>query len=269
MTATALTSNHLYRMRRERALALIPLHPHAEEMLRLAAALAEVQADLAVAAGSAIATGSEPAGAAWVAAIAVPRVLDALPGAAPAALVEAASELRDPARSLAAVEAYLAGAELAPAQRFVARAAATPYLEARRDSTAISPRAGDGDPRLNCPWCDAPPQLSYFAASGEALVTGPRRLVCSRCSGEWDFPRMTCAACGEHDTGRLLVLADPERFPYLRLDACRSCERYLVNVDLGRSPEAVPLIDELVALPLDLHANQIGLTKVTPNQMGF
>ena len=38
---------------------------------------------------------------------------------------------------------------------------------------------------------------------------------------------------------------------------------------MERDPRAVPEVDELVALPLDLHAADQGLTKVTPNLMGF
>ena len=58
-------------------------------------------------------------------------------------------------------------------------------------------------------------------------------------------------------------------FPHLRIDACASCERYLLDVDLGRDPRAVPEVDELAALPLDLYAAERGLSKITPNLMGF
>src|SRR5438477_6970485 len=45
----------------------------------------------------------------------------------------------------------------------------------------------------HCPNCGGLPQLSNFAVSGEALVSGPRYLVCSRCANNWTFSRMTCA----------------------------------------------------------------------------
>ena len=50
---------------------------------------------------------------------------------------------------------------------------------------------------------------------------------------------------------------------------CATCQRYLIDVDLERDPRAVPEVDELAALPLDLYAADQGLTKVTPNLMGF
>jgi len=62
---------------------------------------------------------------------------------------------------------------------------------------------------------------------------------------------------------------EPARFPHLRIEACATCERYVIDVDLGRDREAVPDVDELAALPLDLFAADCGLTKITPNIMGF
>jgi hypothetical protein len=58
-------------------------------------------------------------------------------------------------------------------------------------------------------------------------------------------------------------------FPHLRVDACGGCQRYLIDIDLGRDARSVPEVDELVALPLDLYAAERGLSKITPNLMGF
>jgi hypothetical protein len=65
------------------------------------------------------------------------------------------------------------------------------------------------------------------------------------------------------------VAGPPPVFPHLRVEACASCQRYLLDVDLGRDARAVPEVDELAALPLDLYAAEHGLVKVTPNLMGF
>jgi FdhE protein len=73
---------------------------------------------------------------------------------------------------------------------------------------------------------------------------------------------------GDRDTaGR--AGAEAPTFPHLRIDACASCQRYLLDVDLSRDPRAVPEVDELAALPLDLYAAGRGLSKITPNLMGF
>ena len=121
----------------------------------------------------------------------------------------------------------------------------------------------------SCPACGGPPQVSVFVDSGEALVTGQRRLVCGRCANEWVYPRMTCVACGETESSNLVVLADPQQLPHLRIDACERCKRYIVSVDARLEGHAVPVVDEIAAIPLDIAAADRGFTKVTPNLMGF
>ncbi len=108
------------------------------------------------------------------------------------------------------------------------------------------------------------PQLSFRAAPDEPLVAGRRELMCAWCKHSWPFSRNVCPLCGEKTT----AYADREVFPHMSIDACASCERYLIEVDLGRDRHAVPEVDELAALPLDLYAAERGLTKITPNLMG-
>ena len=43
---------------------------------------------------------------------------------------------------------------------------------------------------------------------------------------------------------------------------------YLQLVDLGRDPEAIPEVDELAGLPLDLWAQERGYRKLCPNLAG-
>ena len=75
-------------------------------------------------------------------------------------------------------------------------------------------REGDADERL--PALRRPPQLSYLAESGEALVSGPRQLLCCRCGESWISQRMTWRRCGEQSTSKPPIFADAERFPHLR-----------------------------------------------------
>jgi formate dehydrogenase maturation protein FdhE len=79
---------------------------------------------------------------------------------------------------------------------------------------------------------------------------------------------MTCASCGEPSGARLPIFQEREQFPHVRVDGCKSCNRYLLTVDLRRDPRAVPMVDELAALPLDLYAIDQGLMKITPNLLG-
>jgi formate dehydrogenase maturation protein FdhE len=184
-----------------------------------------------------------------------------------------------------ALAGWLAGAELDPVDRYLARASLAPPLEAlgdRAGAACVREEAGEG---ALCPCCGGPPQLSCVADSGESLVSGRRSLLCARCGSSWDHTRSTCPACGESDEGRLLVYAErwegpvsvngngdggaPAVFRNLRISGCETCSRYLIEIDLARDGRAVPEVDELAALPLDLYAADQGLTKVTPNLMGF
>jgi len=58
-------------------------------------------------------------------------------------------------------------------------------------------------------------------------------------------------------------------FPHIRIEACESCRRYLLSIDLATDLAAVPVVDELAAIPLDLYAREQGFSKITPNLMGF
>jgi formate dehydrogenase maturation protein FdhE len=55
----------------------------------------------------------------------------------------------------------------------------------------------------------------------------------------------------------------------VRGDGSDTCRRYLVTVDGRKDPAAVPIVDELVALPLDLHVRERGFSKIVPNLMGI
>ena len=105
----------------------------------------------------------------------------------------------------------------------------------------------------------------------EPLLSEPRRLLCSRCSEVWNYSRAACAFCGETESSRRPLYTEENGLlsPHLAVDACLSCRHYLIDVDLGRDRDGVPEVDELAALPLDLFAADQGLTKITPNIMGF
>ena len=246
--------------RRRRAIHLAERWPHAEEMLRLYGALLDVQEP-----ASRDARGERPGPDAlpgYVAARVVPAVVAVTVAAGPRALADALRPpLRDPE---AAVRRWLAGESQSATEEYVARAATAPVLEALGAAGLPRPAVDGG-----CPHCGGRPQLAYVTESGESLLTPPRRLLCCRCGGAWVHARLTCAACAERASARLPIFADEERLPALRADACESCHRYLITVDVRRDPAAVPEVDELVALPLDLHARERGFVKIVPNLMGI
>jgi hypothetical protein len=258
--------------RRRRAEALRDRHPFAAELLTLYVALLDAWDTV----------DERPPDPAelprWAAARVVPAVVAATVAAGPPALREA---VRSRSHVEDALAGWLAGAPLDPVDRYIARASLTPVLEALGERAGGACLPGVGGER--CPRCGGPPQLSYLAASGESLVSGPRSLLCARCGSSWTCSRSVCPACGEDREARLSVYAEHWHGPvsgrrdgngqpvfgHLRVAACSTCSRYLIEVDIARDAFAVPDVDELVALPLDLYATDQGLTKVTPNLMGF
>jgi FdhE protein len=226
----------------------------------------------------------------------LPKIIEASITSGPPAMTDSILEGFHDSDFEPVIEAWLRGEELGAVQRYLARAAAGPVLEALSlVSASASATAARDD--LHCPKCDGLPQVGYFAASPENLVTAHRYLECSRCATAWAFPRMTCAGCGEVDTAKLTVLGEvgtaqaersgkliksqqdesgaaapappPAHFPHMRIDGCRTCKRYILTVDLERDGRAVPVVDEIAAIPLSLYAAERGMNKIVPNLMGF
>lgn len=251
--------------RRRRAHALLERQPFAAELLRLYGALLDVQER---AFHRALDERPDPLTLTrYVADQVIPDVAEATVASGPpplAAAVPARLREADPAGFVAG---WLAGEPQEPVDRYLARAASGPVLEALGPAAGAACRASVSE--NGCPRCGGLPQVSYFTESGEALVSSPRMLLCCRCGESWIYQRMTCVACGEQATAKLPIFGDGDRLPHLRADACETCRRYLITVDLRRDPEAVPVVDELVALPLDLYAQERGFAKITPNVMAI
>jgi hypothetical protein len=271
--------------RRRRAAALQVCHPFAAGVLTLYLALLAVHEDAWDAVRESPPDPEELPR--WAGSRVLPAVVDATLAAGPPALRESVRSRPAEAHHEALV-AWLADTELAPVDRYLARASLAPVLE------ALGERAGAACARTReskegcCPRCGGPPQLSCLASSGESLVGGPRSLLCARCASSWSCSRSVCPACGESEDAQLSVYAERLEgpvvsgngkgdgdadggpvFPHLRIAGCATCGRYLIEVDLARDARAVPEVDELAALPLDLYAAEQGLRKITPNLMGF
>jgi Protein involved in formate dehydrogenase formation len=270
LEAAASQTANPWPLRRERAAELAERYPHAAEMLRLYQALTVVSENLP----SAVYGAGQGGGvAAFAVEHVLPGVIDATVEFGPRALRDGVVSLFCSADLVNLVQRWLDGQALTPVETYLARATASPLLEALVTPHSDPPPQGGrefestGSP-TQCPNCGGLPQLSYFAVSGEALVSGPRYLVCSRCANNWVFSRMTCAGCGEETGTKLPIYQEQERFPHVRVDGCQTCRKYLLTFDLRRDTSAVPVVDEIAALPLDLFARDQGLTKITPNLMG-
>jgi hypothetical protein len=118
----------------------------------------------------------------------------------------------------------------------------------------------DGTQRV-CPLCGSAPSLGVLRPEGDG---GKRRLVCSFCLHEWDFRRILCPACGEEAEAQLPVYI-AEQFPHVRVEACETCRFYIRTIDLTKDGHAIPIIDDLAAIPLSLWAQEHSYLRLQPN----
>ena len=155
----------------------------------------------------------------------------------------------DLAAATAHLEAFWSGESLPPEEAFVAR-------------TLLEPHAARLD---RCPWCERKAQVAILRPEGHGAK---RALACGLCSREYAFPRVECPACGEREFEKLPVYSATE-FPHIRVDACDTCRKYVKTVDLTKNGLAVPVVDELAAVPLDLWASDHNYTKLQVNLLGL
>ena len=113
-----------------------------------------------------------------------------------------------------------------------------------------------------CPQCGSLPQLGVLRPEGHGAAL---HLACSTCLHEWPHRRDACPSCAKPE----LVFFTAEQFPHMQVQACDSCKCYLHLIDLGKEPFAIPELDELAALPLDIWAQERGYRKIQPNLAGI
>ena len=145
--------------------------------------------------------------------------------------------------------------------QFFPRALLQPYVEFISNKNFV-PSIG-ATPRL-CPLCGARPLIGVLRPEGDG---GKRFLLCSFCSHEWEFRRILCPTCAEEREEKLPVYV-AEQFPHVRVEACETCKFFLRTIDLTKDGHAVPLVDDLAAIPLTLWAHEHGYSRLQPNLLG-
>ncbi len=125
-------------------------------------------------------------------------------------------------------------------------------------------KTGDASGRT-CPSCGSKPVAGVLRGEGD----GARRaLLCSLCALEWPYRRVICPNCGEEDKEKLPVYL-AEQIPHVRVEACDTCRTYLKSVDLTKDGFAVPVVDEIATVALNLWADEHGYTKIETNVLGM
>lgn len=145
---------------------------------------------------------------------------------------------------------------------FFARVLLQPYAEYLAGAEPAQPAGSAGS---ICPVCRARPQAAVLRPEGDG---GKRFLLCSLCLTEWEFRRILCPTCGEENYQNLPRYS-AEDIAAVRVEACDTCHYYLKSIDLTVDGLAVPLVDEVATVPLDLWAQEHGYKKTEPNLMGF
>jgi formate dehydrogenase maturation protein FdhE len=137
-----------------------------------------------------------------------------------------------------------------------------PYAEYLAEHREIA--RPDGTPST-CPLCGGRPVVAVLRSLGDGAK---KSLICMLCAHEWDFRRVYCPACGEEKEPQMGYYSAPE-IAHVRVDVCDTCHTYLKSIDLTKTGLAVPVVDELTTLPLDLWAREHGYGKLQINLLGI
>jgi len=203
----------------------------------------------------------------------LPRLLGLLQNATPEPMAEAARQLSSQSGSawVASLSDFWRNAgrrthvtreeqdgPLEAVKELILRALLQPYSELLAQGLK-SPSADERPGR--CPRCQSEPLLGVLRPEGDGAK---RCLVCSFCFTEWDFRRILCPACGETAEKKLPVYV-AEQLPHVRIEACDSCNSYLRTIDLTENGRAIPIVDDLAAIPLSLWAEDRGYRRLQSN----
>ena len=185
-----------------------------------------------------------------------PPFLSSIESIAPAPLAQSAAGMRNEVLA----EFWRGGGGLTAAEALIAWTFLQPYAEHLAD------QAGPAETQAAlCPLCSRRPRVGVLRQLGDGAK---RSLICSLCATEWEYRRIVCTACGEEDVNKLPVYV-AEELGHVRVEACDTCRHYIKTIDLTKDGRAVPVVDELAAIPLSLWASENGYTKVSPNLLGL
>jgi FdhE protein len=150
---------------------------------------------------------------------------------------------------------------------YLARAILRPYAETLA-ATGVSPEPAKSpaSPASACARCGGPAWIGW-RRSGSGDEAAQRFVGCAICGSERLLGRIACAACGEGAPDKLAVF-QTERHPAVRIEACDACQRYIKSIDLTVDGRAIPEVDDLCSLSMDLWASEQGYERLEPSLAG-
>jgi FdhE protein len=147
---------------------------------------------------------------------------------------------------------------------FVAEALLQPFAEQWAGLSATPP-VEPMTPPARCAVCAALPVLAVLREEGH----GARRaLLCSLCLTEWEYRRILCPNCAEQQFDALPVYT-AEQFEHVRIEACNRCQRYIKTIDLTKDGLAIPPVDDIASMSLDLWAREHGYVRIKENLLAL
>ena len=150
---------------------------------------------------------------------------------------------------------------------YLARALLRPYAEVlgaldlapgRRPATASA---------CACAFCGGLPWIASRVSSGNS-EGAQRFLGCALCGKEWPAGRIRCPSCDEERPDKLASFQS-ERHPTVRIETCASCRAYVKSIDLTIDARAIPEVDDLLSLSMDLWATEEGYARIEPGLAGI
>jgi FdhE protein len=145
---------------------------------------------------------------------------------------------------------------------WLARTALMPFARGLRER-GIAIERGEGP----CKMCGGRPWISSRRAASNTDGAS-RFLHCALCSFAWQVPRIRCPRCDEQDPEKLPGFSVPQH-PFARIEACETCRGYVKSIDLTVDARAIPEIDDLASLTLDLWAVEQKFTRLETGLAGF
>jgi hypothetical protein len=147
---------------------------------------------------------------------------------------------------------------------YLARALLRPYAEVL-GSLGLGPKrpvvAGA------CVFCGGLPWIASRVSSGNN-EGAQLFLACALCGSEWAAGRVRCPACGEERPDKLASFQS-DRHPTVRIETCATCRVYVKSIDLTVDARAIPEVDDLLSLSMDLWATDEGYGRLEPGLAGI
>jgi len=148
-------------------------------------------------------------------------------------------------------------------QRFIFLSFLNPFFSRMAEDQDVDV---NGWLKEKCPVCGFRPSVSYIMDTED--VEGGKYLSCVLCNTSWLYYRTKCPKCGNVEDEAFEYFYDQEN-RYTQIQVCKKCNTYLKVIDLRIDGLAVPHIDDIATISLDLWAKEQGFEKYERNILGL